>query len=183
MQDSKRTSLGFSRIQRFLTSSWLSSFGGISLWFQCLWLLAVLGQERWQWWLLALVALTWFGRCRTHRHAWRWGIVVALLGCSLDSVNIFAGLFVFDSPQLPLWLFGLWWAFAWYSWWLLHWLQRFSALLVIPIAAIAGVASYIGGAQLGAVMLPLGYGLTTIVLQCQWGVLIALMIWLRRRYY
>ncbi len=153
-----------------------------SLWFQGLWFLAVLGREPWQWWTLALVLLTCAITLPRQRKPLLWCVGIALLGIALDSVNLLAGLMVFSSPQLPIWLMALWLAFAWYSWWLLPILRGYSKLLIVPVAAVAGAVSYLAGAQLDAVMLPFGNSLTAAVLLCQWGILMALMLWLRGKF-
>lgn len=150
-----------------------------SLWFQSLWFLAVLGRESWQWWTLILVLLTSVLTLRWRWQPWLWCLGIALLGIVLDSVNLLAGLMVFTSPQLPIWLMVLWLAFAWYSWWLLPVLQGHSKLLSVPVAALAGALSYLAGAQLDAVMLPFGKSLTAMVLLCEWSILLAFMLWLR----
>ncbi|WP_052074720.1 DUF2878 domain-containing protein [Shewanella mangrovi] len=152
-----------------------------SVWFQCLWLMAVLGRETWQWWTVAAVLLTLVLTIRRQHKPWYWCVSVAFVGLVLDSVNVSAGFFVFATELLPLWLLALWFAFAWYSWWLMAWLARYPMPIGVLLCAVAGTASYLFGAHLQAVMLPFGTPFTAVVLLCEWGVLGALMLLLRKR--
>ena len=94
---------------------------------------------------------------------------VTLFGCALDSFLLNLGVFDFvgDSPLLPVWLALLWALFAttlnhslaWSArpWWL-------SSLL----GALAGPLSYLAGARLADVGLPLGQWPTLLLLSAVW---------------
>ncbi|QSX34557.1 DUF2878 domain-containing protein [Shewanella avicenniae] len=153
-----------------------------SCWFQCLWFAAVVGREAWQWLTLTMVILTLLLSIRTNAAQWRWSLAVALFGIVLDSINQAAGFFVFNSAHLPWWMMSLWLAFAWYSWWLSDLLRRYPVFISVLLGALAGMLSYLAGAYLQAVMLPFGVPLTAVILFCQWGVLIGLMLAYRGRF-
>ena len=142
-------------------------------WFACIfgarhpWLLAVA--------LACLVAhFLWVASWRTEG---RLVASVTLFGCALDSFLLNLGVFDFvgDSPLLPVWLALLWALFAttlnhslaWSArpWWL-------SSLL----GALAGPLSYLAGARLADVGLPLGQWPTLLLLSAVWAAVMNLPI-------
>lgn len=87
----------------------------ISLWFDLLWALAVLGQQTWLWLTTLLVVAT-YGLTAIQRHPLFEKMVwMAVVGIMIDSSNMLLGLLTFADDQFPLWLVALWFAFTWYA--------------------------------------------------------------------
>ena len=139
----------------------------VSTWFQIIWLVAVVGNDNWQWLTVSLVTLTIvISYLYAGFHLFKPAIVV-LLGITLDYLNLSVGLFEFDAPSFPLWLVGLWGIFAWYAFYLQSVLTRYPLYLVSLVGGIGGSLSYVAGANLGAVTfsLPLPYMFAILFLQ------------------
>ncbi|WP_038174517.1 DUF2878 domain-containing protein [Vibrio pacinii] len=139
----------------------------VSTWFQIIWLLAVVGNDNWQWLTLSLVTLTivisyLYAGLRLLKPAF-----LVLLGITLDYLNLSVGLFEFGATSFPLWLVGLWGIFAWYAFYLHSVLTRYPLYLVSLVGGVGGALSYVAGANLGAVTfgLPLPYMLAILFLQ------------------
>lgn len=156
-----------------------------SLWFDVIWVSAVVGQERWQWGCWLLVAVTWSYTLWHHRgrHV---GLllsmsVIAAMGIGLDWFNIQFGVFVFTVSGFPSWLMALWCGFSWYLLWLLPVGAKWSPAFWIMFGALGGVVSYWCGARLGAVSLPLGVKESSLILAVEWAFLFGVMrLWWRR---
>jgi hypothetical protein len=139
-----------------------------SLWFQLLWLAAVLGREHWQWPLLSTICLT----CLIS--LWRGDIPLSFIagvlftGLFIDSINQQLSLLEFTTSYLPLWLAGLWLIFAWYCWQLRFLLIRLPLLLVSMAGAAGGALSYFAGYKLGAVEWPKDHTDTFFILFSEW---------------
>lgn len=143
-----------------------------ALLFQVGWFACVFGASRP--WLLA-VALA----CLAAHFAWvaRWRsegrlvASVALFGCALDSFLLNLGVFDFggDSRLLPAWLALLWALFATTLNHSLAWSAR-RWWLGSLLGAVAGPLSYLAGARLAGVGLPLGLWPTLLLLAAIWAV-------------
>lgn len=123
-------------------------------------------------WLLA-VALTfllahflWVARWRAEG---RLVASVMLFGCALDSFLLNLGVFDFgsDGRLLPAWLALLWALFATTLNHCLAWTAR-PWWLGSLLGAVAGPLSYLGGAKLAGVGLPLGLWPTMLMLSLIW---------------
>lgn len=73
----------------------------ISLWFEFIWLLAVLGQERLQWITIGVVTATMAFTALRRTVALERVILIATLGIALDYANLYVGLFSFTFLHLP----------------------------------------------------------------------------------
>ena len=141
-----------------------------ALLFQLGWFACIFGAQRP--WLLA-VALA----CLGAHFAWiaRWRAEgrlvasVALFGCALDSFLLNLGVFDFagDSRLLPAWLALLWALFATTLNHSLAWSAR-PWWLGCLLGAVAGPLSYLAGARLAGVGLPLGPWPTLLLLAAIW---------------
>lgn len=138
----------------------------LSLWFQVLWLLAVLGQQEFQGMFLLCVAMTLIATF----NQWRAAPIaaVAVIGITLDTINNSTQLLLFEQGRLPLWLMGLWILFGWYCYTLRHLLYRFPIQLVGLFGAVGGTMSYFAGYKLGAVSWSYGLTLTFAILLSEW---------------
>lgn len=159
---------------RLLASAGLFQLG----WFAC-----VFGARQPAWLLLAvlclLVHLLWLAPGR--REGWLVA-QVALAGWLLDSALLHAGLFDFGAGAgaAPLWLALLWALFATTLRHCLAWTARpgWRASLV---GAIGGPLSYLAGAELAGVGLPLGPWPSLLVLAGVWAVVMPVLHGLARR--
>jgi hypothetical protein len=141
-----------------------------ALLFQIGWFACVLGASRP--WLLtvALACLAahfiWIARWRAEG---RLVASVALLGCALDSFLLNLGIFDFGGSGrlLPAWLALLWALFATTLNHSLAWSAR-PWWLGSLLGAVAGPLSYLAGARLAGVVLPLGPWPTLLLLAVVW---------------
>ncbi|EJX7569220.1 DUF2878 domain-containing protein [Vibrio cholerae] len=123
----------------------------ISLWFDLLWALAVLGQQTWLW-LTALLVVATYGLTAIQRHPLFEKMVwMAVVGIMIDSSNMLLGLLTFADDQFPLWLLALWFAFTWYAGHLLPQLNQYSHTLLCLAGGVLGSLSYWFGYRMGAV--------------------------------
>ncbi|ASA54875.1 DUF2878 domain-containing protein [Vibrio gazogenes] len=123
----------------------------ISLWFEALWLLAVLGQARLQWITIGLVTVTMAYTALRFPLILGRIMMVAAIGITLDYVNLHVGLFSFTTSSLPIWLIGLWFAFAWFASFAIPVFSHLPSLLVFSATALGGALSYWAGYRFGAV--------------------------------
>lgn len=144
-----------------------------AVWFQTVWFTCVLGGAALVPLAVALLAAHFLLVPSTEREL-RTVLPLAGLGIALDALLSAAGVFSFDEALLPLWLGLLWVAFAAS----LH--RAFGFLAAHPLRAglVGGVAvplNYLVGARLGAVSLPLGDGVTLVILMGIWAVFLPLL--------
>ncbi|SJL83309.1 DUF2878 domain-containing protein [Vibrio palustris] len=153
----------------------------ISIWFQALWFMAVLGQTEWQWGSTALLGVTLVASLKCNQSRWRWWAGVTLIGIVLDSLNTLLGLFQFTTAVIPIWLMVLWGAFAWYSWYLMPIMTRWPRPIQVLGSGLSGSLSYLAGAHWQAVELPQGQVISVIILILEWAILIQYLIWKREQ--
>lgn len=140
--------------------------------FQCLWLIAILGQNDWL--LLALlILLSHFIFTNTRRLDWR-VLPLALFGIVMDTGLSMLGVFEFD--QIPFWLALLWVGFVLSLGHSLYWLNHLPRLFLIPIGAIVGTLSYLAGWRLDAVSLPMGVMYSSLILAVSWAAILPLLV-------
>lgn len=147
------------------------------LWFQGLWLIAVIGQNQW---LLAGVALLVLHFIFTNSRTRDWRVLpVAAIGMIMDA--LLTQFSVFEFNHFPFWLGLLWIGFILSLGHSLYWLNNLPRLLLIPIGAIAGTLSYLAGWKLDAVGLPMGLSQSISILAISWGILFPLLVVLDNR--
>lgn len=148
----------------------------VSIWFELIWLLAVLGQEKVQWLTVAAVTATLVWSLSRPSVAVGRICAVAITGIALDVVNIHLGLFSFINPHLPVWLIALWFAFAWFAAFAIPIVSHLPIWLVIIATGAGGALSYWAGYRFGAVSLGLPVFYTILALFLEWsGVSLLLM--------
>ncbi|WNJ95710.1 DUF2878 domain-containing protein [Vibrio ruber] len=123
----------------------------VSLWFEAIWLLAVLGQARLQWVTIGLVTVTMAYTALRYPLVLSRIIAVAAIGITLDYINLYSGLFAFPTSYLPIWLIGLWFAFAWFASFAIPAVSHLPPLLILSATAFGGALSYWAGYRFGAV--------------------------------
>jgi hypothetical protein len=142
--------------------------------FQLGWFACVLGAQRPGWLLIALaclaIHLAWIADLR---HEWRGLLGVAACGWVLDSALLQLGLFDFPGNHglLPAWLALLWLLFASTLPHSLRWTAR-PWWLGSLLGACGGPLSYLGGARLADVGLPLGLWPSLLLLALIWAPLL-----------
>lgn len=151
---------------RYLAANKLFNF----VWFQSIWFLAILGQER----ALPLLALLFIIHvCLIPKPALELVILAFGIGLGLiiDSAMNWLGVFSFASNPIliPLWLVALW---AGLSGTLRHSLGYFAGkpLLTSVAGGVGASFSYIAGMKLGAVSFPLGIEVTAVIIFLCWSV-------------
>ncbi len=152
-----------------------------STWFQLLWAIAVLGQDKWQLLLIALVAITVVTASYFDRRSVFSMLMIFLSGIVVDSLNLYAGVLVFNQQVMPLWLVGLWAAFSWYAVVLFSIVNRYPLVLVSIVGGIAGALSYFAGLKIGAVSWSFSPVTTSLILFLEWTVLMALVVRIQTR--
>lgn len=148
-----------------------------ALWFQLLWLCAVLGRES----LLPVTAgllVLHFALVARPLDELRALLPVALVGISVDSALSLAGIFQFPGVlPIPLWLCALWLAFATTLNRSLDFMRR-RLWLACALGAPASL-NYLAGARLGAVDFGPGDTLTMALLAPLWMLLLPALCALR----
>ncbi|NNN43573.1 MULTISPECIES: DUF2878 domain-containing protein [unclassified Vibrio] len=140
-----------------------------SLWFEVIWLCAVLGQTNWQGVTLGLVLLTWLTSVYYARYRIFPVLVITIIGITLDMANHYFALFIFaEATWIPLWLIALWGGFAWYSQRLLSVVCTYPRLWVMFLGGLGGALSYWAGYRFGAVTLVYPVSITLGILFIQW---------------
>ena len=109
-------------------------------------------------------------------------LVVAGIGWCVDSVHLYFGVFALIGvprfPYLcPLWLVALWAAFGTTLRGSLNWLAGRYALSAL-LGAVAGPMSYLGGAQMGAVIPHPNRVFTVVALAAGWAIVMPFLVWL-----
>jgi hypothetical protein len=143
--------------------------------------MAVLGQDKWQLLLVALVAITVVMASYFDRRAVLSMAVIFLSGLVIDSLNLYSGVLVFNQDVLPLWLIALWAAFGWYAVVLFSVVNRYPLFLVSIVGGIAGALSYFAGLKIGAVSWSFSPIATSLILFLEWTLLMALVVRIQTR--
>lgn len=147
-----------------------------AVWLQLGWWGCVLGAQRPV--LLGAVAvglLLHLGLCRQTREEGLAILGAGLAGCLLDAILGWLGLFDFQGEFLPGWLALLWLVFASGLRHSLAWTAR-PAWRGACVGALGGPLAYCAGAPLAGVGLPLGVGVSALVLALLWAVWLPLML-------
>jgi hypothetical protein len=147
-----------------------------SLWFQLLWLLAVLGREPWQLLLAFLIGATLFVDKRMLRGK-LFLLLLFLPGLAIDLLFFKTTLFAFSGNQFPLWLALLWVVFTWYLLQIAPLLSGLPVILQAFAGAVVGPASYGAGVLLGAVSWPMGATATVSILAVWWALLLPTLVY------
>ncbi|WP_165311709.1 DUF2878 domain-containing protein [Vibrio ziniensis] len=139
----------------------------VSLWFQLIWFLAVLGQESWQWLTLGFGVVTLCYAAYSRQEDIGKILLLGIGGVALDSFNSAVGLLVFKSAHVPLWLAVLWFVFVWYAREWVPKLAQYPKVWVMFLVGLGGALSYWAGYRFSAVefSLPLAGALLFIALQ------------------
>ena len=147
-----------------------------SVWFQCIWFAAVIGNQQLQWLTVVLACCTVLVSLKVDPVKLQHIVGLAILGMLFDLANMYFGLFKFDSIGIPVWLAALWFAFVWYAYFLA---QKFYYLPLWGVSLLGGAGgtlSYIAGEKLGVVEFPNGMLATSAIVFVEW-MLIFLIIW------
>ncbi len=157
----------------------------ITIWalaFKVLWIVT-LTQAGERAWLSTLAVWAYAVLCGRSQPKYIWGVVLAAIGCSVIGDGGLGLISVLKTPGggslgvPPLWLIGLWAAFATLIPICFRWL--FSRLwLAAILGACSGTLSYVSGGKLGALMVNTE-GLHWIALE--WGIAMPLLVWLVQR--
>ncbi len=140
----------------------------VSLWFQLIWIVAVLGQENWQW-LTAILGLATLGYvAKNDKYNLKKILLLGVIGVGLDSLNALAGLLVFKQSYVPVWLGVLWISFIWYATQWAPYLRKYNKAGIIVFVGCCGAMSYWAGYRLSAVQFSFPLYWTLLVLAVQW---------------
>ena len=150
--------------------------------FKVLWIVA-LTQAGERAWLSGLAVWGYALACGSRQDKYIWKIVIAGTLCSIIGDGGLGLLNVLKTPAgstlgfPPLWLIGLWGAFATLLPICFRWL--FDRLwLAAILGALSGTVSYVSGGKLGALMVN-DDGLIWIALE--WGLALPLLVWLTQK--
>jgi hypothetical protein len=124
----------------------------ISIWFQLIWVIAVIGRETYFWLTCTLVWLTYaLTKIAVKQMPMARLLTVAFAGLIIDGLNIYFSVFEFKGSSYPSWLVILWFMFAWYAQYLMQMLSRWPTWLTLSLFGLLGMGSYYLGFKLGAV--------------------------------
>ncbi|MCY9843383.1 DUF2878 domain-containing protein [Vibrio caribbeanicus] len=154
----------------------MKKFIAISLWFQCLWVLAVVGNYNAQYITLGLAIFTLLLTKATTDFPWIKFFFIATLGILIDYVNIQLGILDFQQSSLPIWLISLWLVFVWYAYFLYQVIQGYSFFLISTCGAVGGSMSYLGGEKLGAVSFSADFNIAMTALTVEWFVIVYVLL-------
>lgn len=147
--------------------------------FQLGWLACVFGARQPALLVIALLCLAAHLRWLARPGEWRALLAITLFGCGLDSLLLHLGLFDFagNSPLLPAWLALLWALFASTLDHSLAWTAR-PWWLGSLLGALGAPLSYLAGARLAGVELPLGTWPSLAALGVIWAWVMPLAHWI-----
>lgn len=158
----------------------------VSTWFQCLWFMAVIGTEVWQFLTLILTIATYVLSYAYLSTRLMPAILMAIVGVIVDSLNIQFGLLIFGQPLWgsetaniwlpPVWLISLWFMFAWYARFLVPAVSDFPRTIVTVIGGVMGSLSYMAGNKLEAVELGYSLWMSGGVLFVEWALITYLVL-------
>ena len=109
-------------------------------------------------------------------------VTIGILGTAIDSVQAFAGVFVFESGYwtywlVPFWLTVMWMQFATLFNFALSWMSG-RYLLSAILGALGGPAAYYTGDRLGAVIFPMGTAHSVFIMAAVWFFLTPLCVFI-----
>ncbi|WP_254068212.1 DUF2878 domain-containing protein [Vibrio aestuarianus] len=148
----------------------------VSVWFQILWLVAVLGTYAWQWVTVCLVLATFIYTVIKQPIALERVIILAFIGIAIDLLNMEFDVIVFPTSQFPIWLMALWFAFSWYAYYIVQYVNRFPSALVSMIGGISGCLCYWAAQRLGSAQFGLPTLAVLLILWLEWTMICALML-------
>ena len=145
--------------------------------FQALWFNGILGMNQWlPAGIILLIASVAFSPKRAQDlRLWP----IALIGFLGDLLLTQVDFFSFEQP--PIWLATIWLGFAFTLNHSMNWLFSIKLPLQAMVGGIAGAMSYLAGARLGAVELPLGTLLSAAILSSYWAILLPTIVLLSKR--
>ncbi|QIA62926.1 DUF2878 family protein [Vibrio astriarenae] len=146
----------------------------ISVWFQCVWFLAVLGRETMFYYLIPFICLGLYLIAKLYRIQWSPLVALLFVGLLVDSCNQALGLLEFSTQWLPSWLLALWVAFSLYAFVLLPQLNRFPKWAVLCVGGLGGSLSYLAGLKFGAVTTTFSKLFFVSVLFVEWVLLLVI---------
>lgn len=148
----------------------------VSLWFQAIWFVAVLGTERLQWLALTMMLAALMFSLRHFSYPLERVIALTMVGIVIDALNQYFGLLRFATNDFPIWLMVLWGAFSWYASHLVVLMKRYPSKLICLMVGVLGSLSYWAAERLGAVHFDWPLGLTMAILWLQWMMIGALIL-------
>ncbi|MGX9418310.1 DUF2878 domain-containing protein [Vibrio sp. RC27] len=143
----------------------------ISVVFQILWFVAVIGRERYEWALLLVVTALWLVLLWQGRKEIKLLFFFAALGIGIDMVTHSIDILVFDNSAFPIWLVSLWLLFAWYMVFLLPMLKKVPRATVPILFMVGGVFSYAAAMKFSAFTTSYSLPITFSVFAIQWATL------------
>ncbi len=139
-------------------------FLAITFGFNLYWLLAVWGQFDYIWLLIVMLVACWW----IFQGSWRFAIIAATAGISMDALLSYFGVYQFDGNAIPPWLILLWLGFASFVWLLRKVIQNYSPYVLVIIGSIGGTVSYLAGLRLEAISWPMGIPVTMMITLVSW---------------
>ena len=153
------------------------------IWFQSIWVMAILWQNQWLWLLIALLALHLLVVHNKAAEISLW-VLGGTLGLALDGTLTYFEFFNFSAPPtilpIPLWLMAIWFAFLGTLRHSLSYLLN-KPFLAIALGAIFAPISYIAGMRLGAVEFGHDLVTTALTIGIAWGVLMPILLFINDR--
>ena len=96
--------------------------------------------------------------------------ILVIAGLIMDEILTVAGVYQFDAfvlPVLPLWMLGLWLVFPTILNHGIRWVWRGSPLFLV-LGSVGAASTYVVGANIAPLNLPLGAGITFVVVTAIW---------------
>lgn len=155
-----------------------------AVWYQLIWLTAVLGTHQYEWLIVALITLhLWWSA--DARNEGLLMVVCAAIGCSVDSTFTALGVFQFDGAErilpIPFWLVGIWLGFIGTLRNSLSFMVQRPVLMTLAAGVFAPL-SYSTAMRFDAVVFPYGTLHTMLVIGVSWVVMTPLFIRLCRAF-
>lgn len=113
-------------------------------------------------------------------------LFIGVLGTLVDSVQAFAGAFVFESGYwtqwvVPFWLTVMWLQFATLFHFILGWLSR-RYLLSAILGAVGGPFAYFTGERIGGVIFPMGTWRSVLMMAVAWSAVTPACVFIADRF-
>jgi hypothetical protein len=148
------------------------------IWFQSIWISAILWQNQWLG-LLALLLVVHILLVEEKRQEIGLWLIGGTVGIIVDSTLTILGIFVFPDPTflipIPAWLVVIWLAFLGTLRHSMSYLLN-KPIIAAGLGAIAAPISYFAGMRLGAVEFSHSVAITWAVLAVCWGVLMPVLV-------
>ncbi|AMO58085.1 hypothetical protein GZ77_20390 [Endozoicomonas montiporae] len=136
----------------------------VGLSFNLFWFVTVVGQSHFIWLPCIMLLISWWLAPRGLLFA----LSLAIPGIIMDAMLTHVGVYAFEAALFPFWLVVLWLGFSTFIWNIRELIVCRRPYVMIALGGVGGMASYLAGERLGAVLLPLGLVTSAMIISICW---------------